>query len=85
MENVQLTGLALEYQRDYGAPAGRNLNLSDLFDDSATQGKVRIFGLRFQEQTTNSRFVDTCMLFDNGANPLLVGLDRAEGWEITDG
>lgn len=70
MNTMEFTGLALEYQRDYGS-AGRNLNFADLVDDSATQSKIRIFGLGFKEETLNSRFVDSCTLFDNVPDPSL--------------
>jgi hypothetical protein len=71
---MEFTALALEYQRDYGN-ARRNLNLSDLVDDSATQSKARIVGLRLEEQTANSRFVELCTVFDNGADAVLVRPD----------
>ena len=80
MEHMENTGLPLEYQRDYGT-ARRNLNLADLMDDTGGEGKARIFGLRFQEQTSNSRFVEACTFFDNGANALLVGLDTTQSFE----
>jgi hypothetical protein len=39
----QMTGLALEYQLEYGT-ASRNLNVSDLVNNPAASGKCRING-----------------------------------------
>lgn len=74
---VQSTALALEYQRDYGN-ASRHLDITDLIYDPAGKSPIRIFGLSFQEQSFNVRFAQSCTLSDYGADPLLVGLDRAE-------
>jgi hypothetical protein len=77
MTNMQSTALALEYQGYYGT-ARRNLNIADLMDNSAANSPIRIFGLGFQEESSNSLFVKTCTLFQNGTNTLLVGLDSTE-------
>lgn len=74
---MQSSALALEYQRDYGM-ASRHLNIADLVDDPTGQSPIRIFGLGFQEQSPNSRFVQLCTVFDHRSDPLLVGLDSAE-------
>jgi hypothetical protein len=75
MKNMEFTGLALEYQGNYGS-AHRNLNFADLVDDAATQSKIRIFGLSFKEETFNSRFVDSCTSFDNHQTLLSVNGQR---------
>lgn len=77
MSNMQSTALALEYQGYYGT-AKRNLNITDLMDNSAIDSPIRIFGLGFQEESSNSLFVKSCTLFQNGTDTLLVGLDTAE-------
>ena len=72
-----VNALALEYQRDYGT-ARRHLGFSDLVDDPTGQSPIRIFGLGFQKQSFNCRFVESCTFFDNGAYPFLVGLNSSE-------
>ncbi len=74
MISMEFTALALEYQRDYGN-ARRNLNFSDLVNETASDCPVRIFGLGFQEETSNSILAEFCTLFDNSSDPLLVGLN----------
>jgi len=74
---TQRTALALEYQRDYGN-ASRYLNIADLVDDPTGQSPIRVFGLSFQEQSFNCRFVESCTVFDNGADTLLIGLNTPE-------
>ena len=77
MKVVETTGLALEYQRDYGM-ASRHLNIADLAYDTRGQSPIRIFGLGLQEQSVNCRFVELCTIFDDGADALLVGLNCSE-------
>ena len=77
MNNMELTGLAVEYQGDYGS-ASRNLNLADLMDESAGKCKPRIFGLGIEEQTSNSLLVEACTTFDNIPDALLIGVDAAD-------
>ncbi len=77
MTNMRTTGLALEYQRDYGM-ASRHLNIADLAYDPRGQSPIRLFGLGFQEQSVNCRFVEKCTVFDDGPNTLLVSLNSPQ-------
>jgi hypothetical protein len=63
MTLMRTTGLALEYQRDYGM-ARRHLNIADLVHDPSGQSPIRIFGLSFQEQSVNCQFVEKCTIFE---------------------
>jgi hypothetical protein len=53
----QPNALALEYQRDYGTAHG-DLNILDLVNNPAANGKCRVFGLSFSEQRTDILFSD---------------------------
>ena len=47
----QPNALALEYQRDYGTARGE-LNILDLVNNPAANGKCRVFGLSFPVKDT---------------------------------
>ena len=48
----QMTGLALEYQLEYGT-AIRDLNVSDLINNPAASGKCRVNSTSFPEHSSD--------------------------------
>jgi hypothetical protein len=71
---VQPNALALEYQRDYGTAHG-DLNVLDLVNNPAANGKCRIFCLSFPEKGADLFFRDAGSLSDDRTNPFLVTQD----------
>ncbi len=67
-------GLALEYQRNYGAARG-NLDVFDLVNNPAANGICSVFGLSFEEQLSNRFFVEFRALLHNRTNPIMFYLD----------
>jgi hypothetical protein len=67
-------GLPLEYKRDYGT-ARRNLNLSDLVNNLAAQGKVRIFSLGLPKEFFDCGGIEPGSLFQNLSDSVVIGLD----------
>lgn len=51
----QMTGLALEYQLEYGT-ANRDLNVSDLINNPAASGKCRVNSASLPEHTVVGQF-----------------------------
>ena len=51
MNLMQPNALALEYQRDYGTAHG-DLNVFDLVNNPAANGKCHVFGLSLSKQST---------------------------------
>ena len=70
----ELNALSLEYQRDYGT-AVRNLEITDLMDDSLVQGVVGVFGLRLPEERSDLTAREIGAVRDDLADSLLVTED----------
>ena len=73
-DDLQLDGLALEYQRDYGTARG-NLNVLDLMNNPAANGKCSIFGLRLTKEVRDLITPEAGVLFDYRPDPVLVTED----------
>ena len=71
-----LSGLALEYQRDYGTASG-NLDISDLVNNPAANGVCRVFGLRLTKEASDVLFTEVGVFRDDRSDSLLVAEDSA--------
>ena len=69
-----LSGLALEYQRDYGSASG-DLNVSDLVNNPAANGVWRVFGLRLAEEVSDGLFAEVGVSRNDRPDLLLVAKD----------
>ena len=67
----ELSGLPLEYERDYGT-AVRYLNVLDFVDDSASESVVDIFRLSLPEQLFDFGSAKFRAVSDDRADALLV-------------
>lgn len=74
VNDQSLSALALEYQGDYGSAFG-NLDILDLVNDPAANGKCSIFGLCLGEKVGDLRVVKFGSVFDDRADALLVRKD----------
>ena len=74
MQLEQPNGLALEYQREYGSARGY-IDVSNLINNPAANGKCRVFGLSLEKQLTHLSVLELGPLFDDGPDPLLVRFD----------
>lgn len=71
MTNPVPDGLPLEYKRDYGT-ARRNLNLSDLINKPAAQGKVRIFSLGLPKEFFDGGGIKRGSLLQNLSDSVVI-------------
>ena len=67
--------LALEYEREYGSAHG-NLDIANIVNNPAANGKCGVFGTSFGEQGVNLFPPDLRTLDQNAPNPLNVASDR---------
>ena len=67
--------LPLEYQLINGC-AVRNLDISDLMDDPAFDGVIRVTRHRFEEQLGDLVLRDVRSIYDHGPDSLLIPLNR---------
>ena len=70
----QPNALALEYQREYGRTRG-NIDVSDLVNNPAANGKCRVFGLSLKKELTHGGIVELRPIEDDGADSLLIRFD----------
>jgi hypothetical protein len=68
---MEFNGLALEYQRYYGAAHG-DLNVFDLVNNPAANGKCRVLCLSFSKESSDLVVRDVGTLRDNRANPFVI-------------
>lgn len=73
-EIMELNGLPLKYEGNYGTARG-NLNVSDLINNPAASGKCSVFGLSLQEQFGNVVPVNGGSFLDDRPDTLLVAGD----------
>jgi hypothetical protein len=71
---MELNGLALEYQRDYGT-AHRNLDIFDLVNNPLANGKCRIFGFHLQEEISDRFLANVRTLRNDLPDASLIRLD----------
>lgn len=74
MTNPVPDGLPLEYKRDYGT-ARRNLNLSDLVNNPAAEGKVRIFSLGLPKEFFDGGGIERGSLLQNLSDSVVISTD----------
>ena len=74
MNSMEINALALEYQRDYGT-ASRNLEISDLINNPAANGKCCVFGPGFEEELGHLVVLDSRPLLDDSPDSRVVRLD----------
>ena len=70
-------GLALEYKRDYGTACGE-LDVADLVNNPAANGKCRILGLRFSEEALHLVGAELRAFLENPPDPSMVRVDRIQ-------
>ncbi len=71
MLDLRSDALALKYQGYYGT-AHRDLQISDLVNDSVVEGEFRIFGLGLPEKFFDKSFGNFGSLFQNCADSPLI-------------
>ena len=69
---MELNGLALEYQGNYGTARG-DLDIADLVNNPAASGKCHVFGLGLPEKSANGLILQVRPLTNDRPNALMVG------------
>ena len=68
---MELNGLSLEYQGNYGTAKG-DLDVTNLINNPTANGKCRVFGLGFEEQLGDVLFANVGTVLDDRTNALLI-------------
>ena len=68
---MELNGLSLEYQGNYGTAKG-DLDITNLMNNPAASGKCRVFGLGFEEELGDFLLSNGGAVLDDRSNALLI-------------
>jgi hypothetical protein len=77
MRMMELDALALEYKRDYGTATG-NLDIADLVNNPTLFSEYSVLSTGLQEQPFDLAPGQLRSLFNDRANPFLVGLQTSQ-------
>ena len=69
---MELNGLALEYQGNYGSARG-NLDIADFVNNPVAGGVCNVFGLGLPEKSANGLVLQIRPFTNDGTNSLVLG------------